>query len=89
MPTNNSIPRLAASSSPTAAGVRSFRGSVPRSRKPQTTPQAIACMITIAASRKASKPTASPGLDQTQTAHSQTSADTPAPAYRSARTERR
>ena len=43
-------------------------------------------MIKIAASRKASKPTDSPGLDQTQTAHSQTSADTPAPAYRSART---
>ena len=46
-------------------------------------------MIKIAASRKASKPTDSPGLDQTQTAHSQTSADTPAPAYRFARTERR
>ncbi|MFR4259750.1 hypothetical protein [Gemmiger formicilis] len=36
-------------------------------------------MIKIAANRKASKPPDSPGLDQTQTAHSQTSADTPRP----------
>jgi len=42
-----------------------------------------------AADSMPTQPSDSPGLDQTQTAHSQTSADTPAPAYRSARTERR